>query len=60
MLTFDLLLAVFKKMDSISDDVNSAQAYYEKKLESVQENLQELGKHEAIASAFHLCSGDAF
>uniref|UniRef100_A0ABM5F9C8 Scavenger receptor class A member 3 isoform X1 n=2 Tax=Pogona vitticeps TaxID=103695 RepID=A0ABM5F9C8_9SAUR len=37
-----LAALVFKKMDSISDDVNSAQAYYEKTLESVQENLQEL------------------
>ncbi|KAH1172920.1 scavenger receptor class A member 3 isoform X1 [Mauremys mutica] len=33
---------VFKKVNSIADDISSAQTYYEKKIVSVQENLQEL------------------
>ncbi|XP_075782068.1 scavenger receptor class A member 3 isoform X2 [Pelodiscus sinensis] len=35
---------VFKKVNSIADDINSAQTYYEKKIVSVQENLQQLGQ----------------
>nr|XP_014433789.1 scavenger receptor class A member 3 [Pelodiscus sinensis] len=35
---------VFKKVNSIADDINSAQTYYEKKIVSVQENLQQLGE----------------
>nr|XP_005314264.2 scavenger receptor class A member 3-like [Chrysemys picta bellii] len=37
-----LFPAVFKKVNSIADDISSAQTYYEKKIVSVQENLQEL------------------
>ncbi|XP_053106527.1 scavenger receptor class A member 3 isoform X2 [Hemicordylus capensis] len=37
-----LAALVFKKVDSIADDVSSAQTHYEKKIISVQENLQEL------------------
>ncbi|XP_074847609.1 scavenger receptor class A member 3 isoform X2 [Carettochelys insculpta] len=33
---------VFKKVNSIADDISSAQMYYEKKLVSVQQNLQQL------------------
>ncbi|KFV75379.1 Scavenger receptor class A member 3, partial [Struthio camelus australis] len=34
--------AVFKKVDSISSDISSAQIYYEKKIVSIQQDLQEL------------------
>lgn len=36
--------AVFKKVDSISNDISSAQTYYEKKIVSIQEDLQGLGE----------------
>ncbi|XP_048372457.1 scavenger receptor class A member 3 isoform X2 [Sphaerodactylus townsendi] len=39
-----LAALVFKKVDSMVYDVTSAQTYYEKKIESVQGNLQELGQ----------------
>lgn len=35
---------VFKKVDSISNDISSAQTYYEKKIVSIQEDLQGLGE----------------
>lgn len=36
--------AVFKKVDSISKDISSAQTHYEKKIVSIQEDLQGLGE----------------
>ncbi|XP_069461724.1 scavenger receptor class A member 3 isoform X2 [Ambystoma mexicanum] len=33
---------IFRKVYSVSDDINAAQSYYEKKILSVQENLQSL------------------
>ncbi|NXN37887.1 SCAR3 protein, partial [Rhinoptilus africanus] len=39
-----LAALVFKKVDSISSDVSSAQAYYERKMVSIQEDLQGLGE----------------
>ncbi|XP_034966627.1 scavenger receptor class A member 3 [Zootoca vivipara] len=47
-----LAALVFKKVDSIADDVNSAQTYYEKKIGSVQENLQELDQKSAGNCSF--------
>jgi len=35
---------VFKKVNSISNDVSSAQTYYEQKIASIQEDLQGLGE----------------
>lgn len=35
---------MFKKVDSISNDISSAQTYYEKKIVSIQEDLQGLGE----------------
>lgn len=35
---------VFRKVDSLSEDISLAQAIYDKKLVSMQENLQGLGK----------------
>ncbi|KAJ6661165.1 hypothetical protein lerEdw1_015301 [Lerista edwardsae] len=40
-----LATLVFKKVDSIANDVTSAQTYYEKKLVLVHENLQEMDQH---------------
>ncbi|XP_015270602.1 PREDICTED: scavenger receptor class A member 3 [Gekko japonicus] len=40
-----LAALVFKKVDSIAYDVTSSQTYYEKKIESVQGNLQELDQN---------------
>ncbi|XP_062979763.1 scavenger receptor class A member 3 isoform X1 [Elgaria multicarinata webbii] len=47
-----LAALVFKKVDSIADDVNSAQTYYEKKIVSVQENLQELDQKSVANCSF--------
>lgn len=56
-----LFPAVFKKVNSIADDISSAQTYYEKKIVSVQENLQELGEcsdpHGALAPLYLLTMG---
>lgn len=35
---------MFKKVNSISGDISSAQMYYEEKILSIQEDLQELGE----------------
>ncbi|NXY79784.1 SCAR3 protein, partial [Glareola pratincola] len=48
-----LAALVFKKVDSISSDVSSAQAYYEKKIASIQEDLQ--GLDEKTSGNCSLC-----
>ncbi|KFZ59639.1 Scavenger receptor class A member 3, partial [Podiceps cristatus] len=45
--------AVFKKVDSISNDISSAQTYYEKKMVSIQEDLQ--GLDEKTSGNCSLC-----
>ncbi|NXL69069.1 SCAR3 protein, partial [Chordeiles acutipennis] len=39
-----LAALVFKRVESISNDISSAQTYYEKKIVSIQEDLQGLGE----------------
>ncbi|NXY90689.1 SCAR3 protein, partial [Alcedo cyanopectus] len=48
-----LATLVFKKVDSISNDVSSAQIYYEKKIVSIQEDLQ--GLDEKTSGNCSLC-----
>ncbi|NXJ72815.1 SCAR3 protein, partial [Rostratula benghalensis] len=48
-----LAALVFKKVDSISNDISSAQTYYEKKIVSIQEDLQ--GLDEKTSGNCSLC-----
>ncbi|XP_065691880.2 scavenger receptor class A member 3 isoform X1 [Patagioenas fasciata] len=48
-----LAAVVFKKVDSISNDISSAQTYYEKKIVSIQEDLQ--GLDEKTSGNCSLC-----
>uniref|UniRef100_A0A663MEC5 Scavenger receptor class A member 3 n=1 Tax=Athene cunicularia TaxID=194338 RepID=A0A663MEC5_ATHCN len=48
-----LAALVFKKVDSISKDISSAQTYYEKKIVSIQEDLQ--GLDEKTSGNCSLC-----
>ncbi|XP_044306244.1 scavenger receptor class A member 3 [Varanus komodoensis] len=47
-----LAALVFKKVNSIADDVSSAQVFYRKKIASVQENLQELDEKSVANCSF--------
>lgn len=47
---------VFRRVDSLSEDMSLAQAIYDKKLMSMQENLQGLGKY-PVSRCTNVCDG---